>query len=228
MNVQGEQMDNDIMRHRYATISELCTALNRDEEHQQILEATLGMIFFQCSVGRIDDSLPDIPWHQHFQAAISLVQKLELPRLVTDLAEQNSPTPFNMTLTAWIDILGATIQGRAPTFAHTYREKHLSSSNCSLGLRELMGCEDRVMYLISEIACLEALKRDGMDDIQLCHHVHSLGDQIGLTEVGETGPKIPFNANGILNPKQLSKNITAAFRLAARIYLVQSCTRFLA
>jgi C6 transcription factor Pro1 len=219
MNVQGEQMDNDIMRHRYATISELCTALNRDEEHQQILEAALGMIFFQCSVGRIDDSLPDVPWHKHFQAAISLVQRLELPRLVTELAEQNSPTPFNMTLTAWIDILGATIQGRAPTFAHTYREKHLSSSNCSLGLRELMGCEDRVMYLISEIACLEALKLDGMDDIQLCHHVHSLGDQIGLTEVGETGPKIPYNANGILNPKQLSKNITAAFRLAARIYL---------
>lgn len=219
MNIQGEQIDNDIMRHRYATISELCEALNRDEEHKQILDATLGMIFFQCSVGRFDDGLPDIPWHQHFQAAISLVQKLELPRIVTDLAEQAHPAPFNMTLTAWIDILGATIQGRAPTFAHTYREKHLSSSNCSLGLRELMGCEDRVMYLISEIACLEALKRDGMDDIQLCQHVHSLGDQIGLTEIGESGPKIPFNANGVLIPKQLSKNITAAFRLAARIYL---------
>ncbi len=219
MNIQGEQMDNDIMRHRYATISELCEALNRDEEHQQILEATLGMIFFQCSVGRFDDSLPDIPWHQHFQAAISLVQKLELPRIVTEMSEQSHQTPFNMTLTAWIDILGATIQGRAPTFAHTYREKHLSSSNCSLGLRELMGCEDRVMYLISEIACLEALKRDGMGDIQLCQHVHSLGDQIGLTEIGESGPKIPFNANGVLSPKQLSKNITAAFRLAARIYL---------
>jgi hypothetical protein len=218
-NIQSEQIDNDIMRHRYATISELCEALNRDEEHQQILEATLGMIFFQCSVGRFDDSLPDIPWHQHFQAAISLVQKLELPRIVTEMAAQSHPTPFNMTLTSWIDILGATIQGRAPTFAHTYREKHLSSTNCSLGLRELMGCEDRVMYLISEIACLEALKRDGMDDIQLCQHVHSLGDQIGLTELNEPGPKIPFNAHGVLSPKQLSKNITAAFRLAARIYL---------
>lgn len=219
MNIQGDQMDNDIMRHRYATISELCEALNRDEEHQQILEATLGMIFFQCSVGRFDDSLPDIPWHQHFQAAISLVQKLELPRIVTESTEKMPQTPFNMTLTAWIDILGATIQGRAPTFAHTYREKHLSSSNCSLGLRELMGCEDRVMYLISEIACLEALKRDGMGDIQLCQHVHSLGDQIGLTELGESGPKIPFSSEGVLSPKQLSKNITAAFRLAARIYL---------
>jgi hypothetical protein len=216
MNVQGDQIDNDIMRHRYATISELCEALNRDTDHQEILEATLGMIFFQCSVGRSDDSLPDIPWHQHFQAAISLVQKLDLSRQVLESHDTQS---FNMTLTSWIDILGSTIQGRAPTFAHTYREKHLSQTNSSLGLRELMGCEDRVMYLISEIACLEALKKDGMDDIQLCQHVHALGDQIGLTEIGESGPKIPFNAHGVLSPKQLSKNMTTAFRLAARIYL---------
>lgn len=216
LNIQGEQIDNDIMRHRYATISELCEALNRDTNHSEILEATLAMIFFQCSVGRLDDSLPDIPWHQHFQAAISLVQKLELNRMVS---ESHDLMSFNMTLTAWIDILGSTIQGRAPTFAHTYREKHLSPTNSSLGLRELMGCEDRVMYLISEIACLEALKKDGMDDIQLCQHVHALGDQIGLTEIGDPGPKIPFNANGVLSPKQLSKNMTAAFRIAARIYL---------
>jgi len=37
--------------------------------------------------------------------------------------------------------------------------------------------------------------------------------------VGEHGAKIPYNMNGVLSPKQLSKNITAAFRLAARIYL---------
>ena len=215
----SDTIDADIMRHRYATISELCGALNRDEEHQQILEATLGMIFFQCSVGRVDDSLPDIPWHQHFQAAISLVQKLELPKLVTAMAEHAPAAPFNMTLTAWIDILGATLQGRAPTFAHTYREKHLSAANPSLGLRELTGCDDRVLYLISEIACLDALKRDGMDEIQLCHHVHSLGDQIGLTEVHDAGVAPPFDAAGHLDPRQLSRNITAAFRLAARIYL---------
>ncbi|KAL0939020.1 uncharacterized protein CTRU02_205630 [Colletotrichum truncatum] len=218
MNVPGEEIDQDIMRHRYATISSLCDALNKDENHQEILEAALGLIFFQCVVGRYDDSLPDIPWHQHFQAAISLVQKLDLPRLVSDPNEHMLQTPFNMTLTSWIDILGATMQGQAPTFAHTYREKHLSS-NPSLGLRELMGCEDRVMYLISEIACLEALKGSGMDDITLCQHVHALGEQINLTEMGEPSPKMPYNSNGSLSPKQLSKNITAAFRIAARIYL---------
>ncbi|KAL9118555.1 MAG: hypothetical protein Q9187_004895, partial [Circinaria calcarea] len=48
-SIRGEQIDSDIMRHRYATIAELCEALNRDTDHLQILEATLGMIFFQCS-----------------------------------------------------------------------------------------------------------------------------------------------------------------------------------
>ncbi|KAK1830060.1 putative transcriptional regulatory protein pro-1 [Podospora conica] len=215
---QGEDIDGDIMRHRYAVISSLCDALNRDENHHQILETTLSLIFFQCSVGRFDDALPDIPWHQHFQAAISLVQKLDLPRIVSEPTETPQPAPFNMTLSSWIDILGATMLGRAPVFAHTYREKHLSH-NPSLGLRELMGCEDRVMYLISEIACLEALKKDGMNDITLCHHVRVLGDQIGLTEAADDTVILPFNSDGSLCPKQLSKNVTAAFRLAARIYL---------
>jgi len=219
MGIQGEEIDNDIMRHRYATISALCDALNKDENHQQILEAALGLIFFQCCVGRPDDCLPDIPWHQHFQAAHSLVNKLDLPTIVSDPNEPLTQTPFNMTLTSWIDIIGGTMLGRSPSFAHTYRNKLLSTTNASLGLRELMGCDDRVMYLISEIACLEGLKKDGMDDITLCTHVHHVGDQIGLTEQGESTPMLPFNANGSLSPKQLSKNITAAFRLAARIYL---------
>lgn len=223
-NTGDEGVDNDIMKHRYETISSLCNALNLDENHQQILEATLGLIFFQCCVGRFDDALPDIPWHQHFQAAISLVQRLGLPHLVSELNQSVSQTPFNMTMTAWIDIIGATMQGRAPVFAHNYREKHLSPNNQSLGLRELMGCDDRVMYLISEIACLEALKLNGMDDMIICQHVHTLGEQISMTETEDSsfleGPKMPFKANGTLSPKQLSRNITMAFRVAARIYLV--------
>ncbi|KAM0387864.1 hypothetical protein ACHAQC_010287 [Fusarium culmorum] len=218
-NAPNEDLDNDIMRHRYATIWALCEALKKDENHQQILEATLGLIFFQSVVGRYDDGLLDIPWHQHFQAAISLVQKLDLHGMVTDPTRASMQTPFNMSLSSWIDILGATMKGRSPTFAHTYREKHLSQFNPSLGLRELMGCDDRVMYLISEIACLESLKKDGMDDFTLCQHVSALGEQISLTEMGDAGPKMPFNANGSLSPKQLSKNMTMAFRIAARIYL---------
>lgn len=222
--LQGEWIDQDITRHRYATISGLCQALERDTDHLQILEATIGMILFQCSVGTSDDNLPDIPWHQHFQAVTSLVNKLDLPRFLGPLSQSmHTPAQVNMTLTAWIDILGATMIGRAPQFADSYREKHLS--NGQSGLRELMGCDDRVMYLISEIACLEALKNDGMlSDMDLCEHVKSLAYQIDLTEPSieqqMTSPQLPIiSASGHLDTQQLTNTTTDAFRYAARIYL---------
>lgn len=219
--LQGEQIDDDIMRHRYATIAELCEALNRDTDHQQILEATLGLIFFQCTVGRPDDCLPDIPWNHHFQAVFSLVQKLDLTQTalggLTEAGAGPSPTPFNMTLTSWIDIFGATMLGRGPLFADTYREKYLGGS--STGLRELMGCDDRVMYLISEMACLEALKRDGMDELQLCDHITALATSLGETEPQPGAVAYPYSATGALRPRQLTENLTTVFRFAARLYL---------
>ncbi|KAJ9668789.1 DNA-binding transcriptional regulator ume6 [Coniosporium apollinis] len=216
--IQGAEIDNDIMRHRFATVSELCEALNRDTDHAQILEATLGMIFFQCSVGRPDDSLPDIPWHQHYQAATSLIHKLELPQQLVQLnGNSHAQPPFNMTLAAWIDILGATMLGRTPVFADTYRDKHLANS--SAGLAELMGCEDKIMFMISEIACLEALKLDGMEEMQLCAHIAMLGEQISLLEPAAGTIANVYSPTGAIRPKQLGKNMTAVYRLAARIYL---------
>ena len=216
--LSGEQIDNDIVRHRYAAISELCDALGRDENHSQILEATLGMIFFQCSVGRADDALPDIPWHQHFQAGISLVNKLELPTAVMDLAASgHSHPPFNMALASWIDILGATMIGRLPTFADTYRELNMSGK--SAGLAELMGCEDNIMFLISEIACLDVQKADGLDEVMLCKYVEILANEIGATEPAHDIVQTCFSTTGAIRPRQLSINITAVFRIAARIYL---------
>jgi len=214
----GEQIDSDIVRHRYAAISELCEALGKDAEHSQILEATLGMIFFQCSVGRPDDALPDIPWHQHFQAAISLANKLDLPNIVSNLTASGHPNPpFNMALTSWIDILGATMLGRAPTFADTYRE--LNMSRRSAGLAELMGCDDNIMFLISEIACLDVQKSEQLDEVVLCNYVQILANEIGNTENAINTVQNCFSATGAIRPKQLSTNISAVFRVAARLYL---------
>ncbi|KAI9375204.1 fungal-specific transcription factor domain-containing protein [Aspergillus egyptiacus] len=214
--ITGEQIDHDIMRNRFEAISQLCQALGEDSNHQEILDATLAMIFFHCSVGPADDYLPDIPWLDHFQPAANLVQRLGLT------ADPPSPyvlPPFSMTLTAWIDILGSTMYRRTPEFAHTYRSKHLGG--VSLGLRELMGCEDRVMYLISEIACLDALKGDGrVDEMQVCSHVSALGQQLEFTEPADPTMENPFSpVTGILRPEILTKNMTAVFRIAARIYL---------
>ncbi|KKY29106.1 putative c6 sexual development transcription factor [Phaeomoniella chlamydospora] len=213
----SEEIDGDIMRHRFKAVAELCEALNHDADHMKILEATLGMIFFQCSVGRPDDSLPDIPWHQHFQAAKDLVNKLELPGVLEDMSRTGVHPPFNMTLTAWIDILGSTMLGLAPQYASTYRNKHLAGSTS--GLCELMGCEDRVMYLLSEIACLDALKLEGrVDDLMVCGHITALAKQLDATETHEP-LSFPVGPSGAIRPRQLSRNMTAVFRIAARVYL---------
>jgi hypothetical protein len=213
--IQSEQLDNDIVRHKFATINQLCEALQLDADHAKMLEATLGLIFFQCSVGRPEDSLPDIPWQSHFQAATQLIHKLELPfQLVNNTQSQ---PPFNMTVAAWIDILGATMLGRAPIFADTYREKNIANSTAGLG--ELMGCDDRIMFLISEIACLEALKNEGMDQVQLCSHIKLLGDHITMTENAAVPLDNAYSTTGAIRPKQLRANMTTVFRLAARLYL---------
>ncbi|KAL2818499.1 fungal-specific transcription factor domain-containing protein [Aspergillus cavernicola] len=214
--ITGEQIDHDIMRNRFEAISQLCQALGEDSNHQEILDATLAMIFFHCSVGPADDYLPDIPWLDHFQPAANLVQRLGL---TADTPTPYVLPPFSMTLTSWIDILGSTMYRRTPEFAHTYRSKHLGG--VSLGLRELMGCEDRVMYLISEIACLDALKGDGrVDEMQVCSHVSALGRQLEFTEPADQILESPFSATtGLLRPEILTKNMTAVFRIAARIYL---------
>ena len=216
--LQGEQIDNDVYRNRFAAVQQLTDSLMSDRDHAETLEATLGMIFFPCSVGRFDDALVDIPWHQHFQAVHSLVHKLDLPtQLVAMNGQQQAQPPFNMTLASWIDILGATMLGRTPSFADTYREKLIADAPS--GLAELMGCEDRIMYLISEIACLDALKREGMDDVQLCQHIQLLGEQISLTEPPVGSNMSALSSTGEILPRQLRRNMTAVYRLAARIYL---------
>ena len=216
--LQGEEIDNDVYRNRYVAVQQLTESLLNDRDHAQTLEATLGMIFFPCSVGRFDDALVDIPWHQHFEAVQSLIHKLELPaQLVALNGQHHAQPPFNMTLASWIDILGATMLGRTPSFADTYREKLIADS--SSGLADLMGCEDRIMYLISEIACLEALKLENMDDVQLCQHIQLLGEQISLTEPPQGSLNSALSSTGEILPRQLRRNMTAVYRLAARIYL---------
>ncbi|KAH8700288.1 C6 sexual development transcription factor NosA [Talaromyces proteolyticus] len=219
IGIEGEAIDSDILRHRFEAVSQLCAALNQDTEHDKILEATLAMIFFHCSVGEPDDYLPDIAWNDHFHAAISLINKLDLPNALLQCTTPFEQPPFNMTLASWIDILGATMLGKSPQFAHAYRTKHLSGTPS--GLRELMGCDDRVMYLISEIACLDALRSEGLvDDMAVCSHVSALGQQLEFTEHPNPTLENPYNnINGAIRPDQLTKNITTVFRIAARIYL---------
>lgn len=267
-----QEIDDAIVRHKYSFVQEVVTALTEDSHHEEILEATLGMIVFGSCVGRappppwsqVVHDLPspgaesefivhpptvdalhddlggeadhhhsttpilanDIPWHSHFQATTELVSKLLLPQTLESLTLSHHHThgtstapPFNMTLTSWIDILGAPLLARSPLFSSTYRTLHLSGTPA--GLSDLMGCHDGIMYLLSEIACLDSLIVQGkLGGVEVCQHVASLGEQLNATEMRlkcSVGPV--YRRDGSLKPKQLQRNLTAVWAKAARVYL---------
>ena len=224
----GEALDHAIQRHKFSCISEVVSSLNNDVQTHATLEATLGMIAMSTVVGHsaeADRPEKDIAWHSHFQAATALVAKLDLPTILEDMIHAGGQPPFNMTLTAWIDILGSTMLGKSPSFANTYRTKHLNGSTS--GLAELMGCHDAVMYLLSEVACLDSLKVEHkLDDVSICSHITSLAQQLDATEPPNEVLQSPCSKTGALRPKQLSKNLTAVFRKAARVYLCSMVPNF--
>jgi len=219
--VEGDGIDNDIMRHRIAAVAELCESFGAGADTSRILEATLAMIFFQSALGSPQDGLPDIAWHQHFQAATDFIQTLQLQTIESANAPTHMVPSFQMTLASWIDILGGTMLGKAPFFAQLYREKR--ELGISSGLSELMGCDDNIMYLIAEIACLEALRDQGYaDDVEImCAHITDIGRLLDFTEAGygEVMSVFDETAGAGVDVTQLACNTTAVFRMAARLYL---------
>ncbi|RJE23905.1 Transcriptional regulatory protein pro1 [Aspergillus sclerotialis] len=207
MNLLDEQMDDDIVRHRFDTVSQLSKALSSGADHEKVLDATLAMIFFYSAVCGADDSLPDVPWYHHFQPVPTLLNKMSCV-----------PRPFSTSLIAWIDIIGATMLGNKPQFARVYRTRH--NSGTSSGLQELMGCNDRIMYLISEIACLDSLKEEGRcGDSTMCDYITALRTHLDHTEPPELTLRNPVSESGAIEPEHLTKNISSVFRIAAHIYL---------
>ncbi|GKZ69197.1 hypothetical protein AnigIFM50267_004384 [Aspergillus niger] len=201
-----DQLDHDIMEHRYAAISQLSNVLNRESGHMQNLDATLGLIFYNSFVATSEDYLDDIPWSHHFKGAASLIKKLI-----------NPPSSLSVALVAWIDIIGATMLGATPEFSHTYRQRHVTGIRS--GLQHVMGCDDRIMYLISEIACLESLWLEGsLEELDLYQHVFALNEQINWTEATDSPVEAPYDSNGVIIADKLVTLITALFRLAARLY----------
>jgi len=158
-----------------------------------------------------------VPWDSHFGCVTEVISRLNLPDLI--LRSPGMATSHSMSQAAVIDILGSTMRGRTPSFANLYREKNIA--NASLGLSELTGCDDAIFYLISEIACLEDLKANNhMDAISLCMHINGLGTRINETErPNEVAPVALDAAGNVLDHAQLTRNVTALYRLAARVYL---------
>jgi len=215
-DIEGNDVDEDILRHRKSTIEELCESMNTNSDQMQLLEAILGIILFRSSVGSADDTLPDIAWHQHFGPAMKLIHQMELQSSLVPLTNESPACSFNLSIAAWIDILGSTMRGCIPAMANTYRDKFINSETS--GLSQLMGCDDQVMYLISEIACLETHKNAGLSDEVLLEQVTQLARQIDYTET-PSDPVLAASQAAQIDTGLLSDLMTAAFRCAARIYL---------
>lgn len=224
VKIQGSVIKQDILRHRFESVSNLSASLRANTNLEKVLDSTLAMIFFHCAVGGPEDDVPDIAWTDHFQASVTLLKRLDI--FPVNMRTKPACPTFSVSLTTWIDILGATLLGKTPVFAHTYRDKHLSA--IPSGLFELMGVEDRLMYLIGEIACLEALILNGRLRHELiCGHIEALGQQLDSTEPYDRTIERPFlGRNGPFVPAKLAKTINAVFRLAARIYLASIAPGF--
>lgn len=82
-----------------------------------------------------------------------------------------------------------------------------------------MGCEDRIMCVISEIACLEDLKASGaINHVQQCSHVIALNVILNESEVAFES-NYPYSLDSALVLNLLFGNISVIFRIATRIYL---------
>ena len=224
-SLEGQEADDEVMRIRGAMVNVLNSELQKGAsgenlDYRQLLEATLAMTIYKCTVGRPDETLLDIPWHGHFQLISDIVKRLQLEFAIEEAPGQEPRTPLCMTQATWVDILGATMKARNPLFAASYREKIQNHEDS--GLREMMGCDDRVMFLISEIACLDAIKAEGRtDDLTICQMIGLLGQYLDQTNPIPPRPlRSPVTDTGAIDPLQLSENLTTMFRVAARIYLV--------
>lgn len=222
---EGQEAEDELIRIRGAAVYALHAEIEKESmgqilDHYSLLDATLPMTVYKTAVGRPEDHPLEVPWDGHFQVISDLVKRLQLEYAVEQVDGQAAQTPISMTQTAWVDVLGATMKGRSPLFAPSYRAKF--EAKTSSGLREMMGCDDRVMYLISEIACLDAIKNEGTEDEwKICEMITMLGRYLNsTTPQPEPELRSPILPTGVIDAVQLSDNITALFRVAARIYLV--------
>ena len=199
--------DGDLLRRRDEAISAVRNSLQREALRPQSLQTALAVIYFQRLVQPLRGSLSHIAWREHLKFAVwSAQQQLYLPNLASELH-------WSIALAAWADIIGSAIQGIAPVLVIMDRERLCSLSSWPCKIRQLTGCADSVMYLIADIACLESKKREGdLKECQLRKQISCIAEQI-------THAYLPVGRHDILDPPELSRYITAAFKYAAHIYL---------
>ncbi|EWC44692.1 hypothetical protein DRE_06588 [Drechslerella stenobrocha 248] len=154
---QKKSLVTEVYRHRQKSLEALKAQVADGagtEEHIKIAATVCALISFDVFSRRTD-------WRVHVKAAIECV-------VLLNWCHKRPTHPgqwFIFSRILWLDILSALTSGERPAFSDFYRSilfLQPEQRNKINGLGEMTGCEDSVLYLISEITCLENWKFENL------------------------------------------------------------------
>ncbi|RVD86257.1 uncharacterized protein DFL_004544 [Arthrobotrys flagrans] len=154
---QRKALVTEVFRHRQKSLKSLKRQVansKNDGERIKIAATVCALISFEVFSRRTD-------WQVHVKAATDCVILLNWC--------QERPTHagqwFIYSRILWLDILSSITTGNKPVFSKFYHDILFlkpEERNKVNGLVEMTGCEDAVLYLISEITCLEHWKFESL------------------------------------------------------------------
>ncbi|KAK6512462.1 hypothetical protein TWF481_001348 [Arthrobotrys musiformis] len=154
---QRKALVTEVYRHRQKSLKSLKhqVAHSKDENERIKIAATVcALISFEVFSRRTD-------WQVHVKAATDCV-------VLLNWCSQRPTHPgewFIYSRILWLDILSSITTGKRPVFSTFYHDILFlppESRNKVNELVEMTGCEDAVLYLISEITCLENWKFEAL------------------------------------------------------------------
>ncbi|KAM0361910.1 hypothetical protein ACHAO7_011817 [Fusarium culmorum] len=210
-------LDEEMVRHRDLVPRALVQSIEKNENRAHQLQTVLTIVNLRAVVDTSDDSIFNIPWSKHSAIATEVLQCSQ--HAVTEYKSAPSVfcVPFHMAAFCYMDILNGAMRGESPAMATRYFKAYHSPRGPRMGLLELTGCDDRVMCLISEIACLESHTKKRSHSALLGGCIITLESAISDIEVQYT--VMPREAGGHPSRTHVRNCITLSYIVAARLYL---------
>ncbi|KAK6527153.1 hypothetical protein TWF281_010346 [Arthrobotrys megalospora] len=154
---QRKALVTEVFRHRQKSLKSLKHQVANSKvagERIKIAATVCALISFEVFSRRTD-------WQVHVKAATDCV-------ILLNWCNHNPTHPgqwFIYSRILWLDILSSITTGKKPVFSNFFRSLLFlppGERNKVNRLVEMTGCEDSVLYLISEITCLEHWKFESL------------------------------------------------------------------
>lgn len=205
----------------------LYEASQDDAKFLDQMHAVMALILLENTACGGESLIPRVQWHGHFKIIMENIQRQNLHEFMRSSGNESDKTllRYTLALSSWVDIIGATMLSRKPYRAATYSARY--QTGASTGLRTLMGCDDQIMYILSEAACLDVLsQQQNITDEVLQMYISNLIGEIEKEENDGEQVLMPCDDSGMIDTGQLSVNITALYRVAVRVYVLSLSPSF--